>query len=137
MRFGGIVATGVAWGLSALLVVAVLALPGSPLGFRPVSASSQGLVLSGDVSGLAPGVPGTLALTVRNPGDEPAVVRTLSARISESPAGCPRDALAISGWRGALPVPAGGSASASLTVTLTSSDPACAGATWRLEYASA
>ena len=137
MRFGGIVATSVAWALSALLVVAALAAPGSVLDLRNVSASSGGLVLSGDVSGLAPGAPGALVLTVRNPGDAAVVVRTLGARITEAPKGCPADALSIASWRGELPVPAGGSASATLEVTLTSADPACAGATWRLAYASA
>lgn len=136
MRIGGIVARSVAWALSAVVVVATLAAPGSPLAVLQAAASTQPLVLSGDIAGLVPGAPASLVLTVRNPGSEPALVSALAARIAAAPGGCPADALDIGAWRGRLAVPAHGSASATLPVVLSSAHPACSGASWSLEYSS-
>ena len=135
MRVGGIVVRGAAWALSALVLVATLASPGSPLTVLRAS-EAQTLLLSGDIAGLAPGAPGALVITVRNPSAEPALVSALDARITASPAGCPRGALEIGTWRGRLVVPAQGSARATLSVVLVSTERACAGASWSLEYSS-
>lgn len=120
---------GLAWfATSAVLVLPLLA-PGGALGS---GQAASGLEVSGDISGLVPGRPGVLRVTIHNPADEAQVVRNLDVAVSGGGA-CGPGGLSVSGWGASLTVPASGSAARDLPVTVRS-DAVCVGVTWRLAY---
>lgn len=136
MHIGRVVARSAAWALSLLVAGVTLAAPGSPLMVLRDASAADPLVISGNLTGMVPGVAGSLVLTVRNDGSEPAMVSGLTARVTAAPAGCPAGALGIGTWQGELAVPAHGAAKAVLPAVLGSSAAGCKGATWSLAYSS-
>ena len=111
------------------IAVGVPLLQGQSLGLT--SQQEPQLQISGDVTGLSVARPGTLRLTVTNPGDQDAVVRRLEAAPREQVPGC---RLTVEPFEGPLVVPADGTAAATLTVRIAGAR--CVGARWDLDYAS-
>ena len=91
------------------------------------------LTVRGDVTGLGPGQTGRLAVTVSNPGEVPAVVRQLHTEVTGGAPGCGPDGLRVDPWQGRLVVPAHGTASVVLPVTV-AAEAACGGVSWSLAY---
>src|SRR4051794_32497253 len=98
-RFG----RGVLW-LAALAVLAVpLASPGSPISLVHVALSEPaGLRITGDISGLAPGTPARLTLTLHNPAATTASVSHLTTQVTGGTGPCQAAALQVEPWSGRL-----------------------------------
>ena len=100
-------------------------------------APSTELRLSGDVTGLAPGVPGVLHVRLVNAADAAATVHTVRAAVS-APAGradCAPELLQVDPHRGEVVVPAHSAVSVSLVVRFVDDLPAaCAAVSWGLRY---
>lgn len=125
-------ARAAAWLVVALVVVGTLVQPGGPL--AQTAFAAEALVVTGAADGLQSGRPGTLTLTISNPTSEPAVVRRLDARVTGGGStDCGTGHLTVTPWTGELLVPAGGAASADLSLAV-AADAACSGQTWDLEY---
>jgi hypothetical protein len=123
-----------AWLGAAGVLVVPLAGPGGPLSFSEPAHADSSLVISGSLDSLGPGVPGRLALRVRNVTTNSVAIRMLSARVVSASEGCAPSALTVTSWHGRLNVPARGTGTALLPVQLASLSAHCAGATWRLVY---
>jgi hypothetical protein len=87
------------------------------------------LSVTGDVSGLLPGRPGRLVLTVHNGGTSAAVVHRLTTSVRSQAPGC---TLTVGTWGGSLTVPAGGAVSRAVVVQAAGAR--CASAAWDLDY---
>ena len=120
-------ARALVWVAVAVLSLVLMVQPGGPLAPAQAIAGSV-LTVTGDVRDLAVGAQGRLVLTVDNPLPQDVVVRRLSASVAADD-GC----LSVQPWAGALEVPAGGSSTAELVLTV-AADPACAGRSWDLAY---
>lgn len=114
-------------GGAVLLVVGVPIVQGQQMSLS--TSVGPALRVSGDIARLSPGTPGHLVLTVANDGGADAVVAHLSAVPAQAVAGC---AITIEPWVGRLAVPARGTATQALTVTVSGAH--CSGAKWRLDY---
>jgi hypothetical protein len=91
--------------------------------------------ISGSVGGLYPGNTAKLVLTVTNPEAYAIVVETISTTVSSPGAGCGASYLVVTSFSGHLSVPAHGSASVSVPVTLGHAAPdACQGLVFPLQY---
>jgi hypothetical protein len=94
--------------------------------------------ISGSITGLLPGVPGQLNLTVENPNNFVIDVQALAAGVAgvdPAHASCPTNSVAIAPYQGHLAVPRNGSVNWPLTITLSSSAPdSCQGAQYALSY---
>lgn len=125
MGIGRQVARGVCWAACAAIV-------GVPF-LQPAlaSASTDALVVRGDVADLVPGQAGSLVLTVENPGSAEAVVTTLRVRVRSAEGACPTTALSVPEWRGRLVVPAGGEVSQPVQLRLAAD---CSDARFALDY---
>jgi hypothetical protein len=110
-----------------------VALAVQPTGARAV------LHIDGDVSGVVAGAPSRpLTLTLHNRGDVAAHVSHVRATPTgtvDGPARCAATSLRVGEWRGALAVPAGGTATVTVPVALAGDlPPGCAGAAYGLVY---
>jgi hypothetical protein len=91
--------------------------------------------ISGNVAGLYPGAHLPLVLTVTNPEHFAIVVTTLSVSAGNAAPGCGAANLATTSFSGNLHVPASGTATATVHVTLAHSAPnACQGVVFPLRY---
>jgi hypothetical protein len=96
---------------------------------------SNGFRISGSVDGLFPGKVAPLALKVTNPQKFAIVVKSLSVSVSNASATCTASNVGVTSFSGALSVPAGASAVATVRITLLHSAPnACQGAVFPLYY---
>ncbi len=123
---------GAAWAVASAVLALPLTGPGGPLGHDLAVLGPQ-LEVSGDISGLVPGRPGVLRVTIHNPGDQVQLVHDLDVGVSGGGGACGPDDLAVSAWQGSLAVPAHASAVRDLAVQVAGGT-ACAGATWQLAY---
>jgi hypothetical protein len=125
------------WG-GALAGLALIGLIGSPsvLAANAVPAGKDPpFTISGSVDGLAPGVGSQLPLTVSNPYDFPIKVTTLTVGAGDAGGPCLGKSLEVQPLGGTVQVPARGSATTLLAVTLLKSSPEiCQQATWPLTY---
>jgi hypothetical protein len=91
--------------------------------------------ISGSVNGLAPGVGSQLPLSISNPFDFPIRVVTLTVAVGDAGASCLGQSLQVQPLRAPVQVPARGSATALLAMTLSNRSPdVCRQATWPLTY---
>lgn len=125
-----------AWVAAAGVLAVPLGTPGGPLSLLAVSAQQPSLHITGSVSGLVPGRPAGLTLTVTSRSSSAVVVRALTARVTAASPGCPTSALLVGSWQGRLTVPADGSAQATLPIRLPAHERGCTGASWQLAYTS-
>jgi P pilus assembly chaperone PapD len=96
---------------------------------------SNGFRISGSVNGLFPGKVAPLALKVTNPQKFAIVVKSLSVSVSGASATCTAANVTVTSFSGALSVPAGGSAVATVQIALLHSAPNdCQGALFPLLY---
>ena len=105
------------------------------MGERPADL----LRIEGSISGVVAGAPSAaLTLTLRNAGDDArdvTRVRADSTGVAEGPAHCDGDHLAVGQWRGAVTVPARGTATVTIPVAVSADLPAdCATVVWGLLY---
>ena len=135
-RWLGIVGRPLIWLAAAVVVAIPFASPGSPVSLIPVALEqSIPLTITGSITGLAPGVPTLLQLTLHNGSDVAVPVRTLTVTVTGGSAGCPPQSLSIGNWTGLTTVPAHSHTVAALPLRLRKSADGCAGATWQLAYA--
>jgi hypothetical protein len=128
----------VSWLPAAAVLAVPFFTPGSPVSLVPVAlGQSQQLTISGAVDGLRQDVAASLTLTLHSAADVEIAVRSITVRVTGASAGCPAAALSTGGWTGSLVVPAHGTATAVVPVTLLDGGSNCAGATWQLAYTSA
>jgi hypothetical protein len=91
--------------------------------------------ITGQVSGLYPGRTAPLVLTVTNPLKFEIFVVSLSTTVGTASPGCAAGNLAVSSFSGHAGVPANGSATIAVSVTMTHSAPdGCQGVTFPLHY---
>jgi hypothetical protein len=91
--------------------------------------------ISGSVNGLAPGVGSQLPLSITNPFDFPIRVVTLTVAAGDAGGSCLGSNLQVQPLPGPVQVPARGSATALLAMTLSNRSPdVCQQATWPLTY---
>lgn len=113
-------------------------LPGLELtGLTAEAQASQKttFTISGSVSGLFPGARSQLPLTLANTSRRDIEVTAVRATVADAGPGCSSTTLSITPFRGSVIVKAGGTASVSLAVTMSSDAPdACQGATYPLTY---
>lgn len=101
----------------------------------PKEEDKKAFAISGGVSGLFPGTTRPLVLTLSHANNFPIRVTALSVAVGGAGPGCPSSNLSVSPYGGAVTVPANGSATTSLDVTLSASAPdACRAGTWALTY---
>jgi hypothetical protein len=96
------------------------------------------LTIEGSISGIVPGASATLALTLRNASDAPHPVTRVRADgtgVAVGPGHCDNGYLELGEWRGAVTVPARGTATVTLPVAISAGLPAeCATVVWGLLY---
>ena len=91
--------------------------------------------IRGSVSGLAPGVTSQLVLKIANPFGFPISVTGLTVTVGDAGGSCVGQDLHVQPFHGPLQVPAHGTATTLLQVTLSnSSSNTCQAATWPLAY---
>jgi hypothetical protein len=105
------------------------------MGERPADP----LRIDGSIRGVVAGAPGAeLTLTLTNAGDDARDVRRVRvdpAGVHEGPEHCDNGYLTVGEWRGAVSVPAHGTATVSVPVTVSAALPeSCATAVWGLVY---
>jgi hypothetical protein len=125
--------------LAAVAVLAVpFASPGSPVSLVHVAMNEPaGLVVTGDISGLAPGVAAVLTLTVHNPSSMPATVSSLTTRVTGGTGPCRSAALSVQPWSGRVDVPSHSAVTVTVPVTMPRAARSCAGTSWQLRYTAA
>ena len=87
--------------LAVLLGIATFAyatIVGTPE-FPQAAKRSKGLKISGNVDGLAPGVPATLSAKVKNNLSRKVKVRSLKVTVGDAGAACPRTLLNVQGLK--------------------------------------
>jgi hypothetical protein len=129
---------GLTWIGAAAVLATPFFSPGSPVSLVRVAVEQPThLTISGSVHGLRHAVPATLQLTLTSGSEAAVVVRSLTVQVTGASHGCAPAALAVGSWAGALVVPAHGSATAGVGVTLNDPHGHCTGGTWQLAYTSA
>jgi hypothetical protein len=114
---------------SALICLGVPMLQGQVMTLSQERRAGPELHVTGDVTGLEPGHPGSLLLTVANDGDVAATIHQITTAVMSSVGGC---SLSVATWRGTANVAAGGAVTRSVTVRVVG--PRCVGASWKLAY---
>jgi hypothetical protein len=101
----------------------------------PPAGQDPPFSINGSVTGLAPGVGSQLPLTISNPFNFPIRVVTLTVAVGDAGASCLGKNLQVQPLQRSVPVPARGSATTLLPVTILSSSPdVCQQAAWPLTY---
>jgi hypothetical protein len=129
--------------VAVVATVIVFGVPGGSTPPKTLLSSGTDFTITGSVVGLAPGVTGSLVLTVTNPKSVPITVQTLSASpsaTSPAPATCPFSNLdlsqAVFNGPGFVVGPKNGTATRSLPISLKSTaGDGCQGVTFPLDYA--
>jgi hypothetical protein len=99
------------------------------------TSQNDPLALSGSVSGLVPGARRTIEIQVTNPNGREVTVTDVAVGVTAERTGCPASALEVGHASTPLAVPASGSSTTTLPVTLAASAPdACQGASFALRY---
>lgn len=109
--------------------------PDGPAG-RPVEGTFS---ISGRVSGLLPGVPTSLPLTITNPNPWPIRVVSVAVLVGTPPSGaCPSSTLSVGSFAGSVRAPGRGSAVVTVPVRLadsvTQDQTGCPGTAFPLEF---
>lgn len=124
-------------GASLLVAAAGFAFP-RPSSGAPNNAPSTGkgdFTILGSIGGLYPGETVPLTLTVTNLRTFNIQVTSIKASVGSASSSCKGSLLQVTGFSGSLAVPAGGSASTSVQVSLSHSAPdACQNALFPLSY---
>ena len=114
---------------AVLIVVGVPMLQNQVVSLSQANDSGPVLTVTGNVTGLEPGRPGRLLLTVHNSGDAAAVISHLRTDVANASLGC---TLTVRPWSGTADIAAGGSVEEAVAVVAEGSR--CAGAAWSLRY---
>jgi hypothetical protein len=94
--------------------------------------------ITGSVQNLTPGAAGSLILTVHNPNRVPISVSALNVATSTAPAACPASNLTTTNFSGTLAVPANGTATKTLPISLAATAPdGCQNVSFGLTYTGA
>lgn len=109
--------------------VAAAAVLASPHVGPAAASPPPPLSVTGEASGLQPGVEGELWLTVHNPGTASAVVHAVRAWVSGGD--CDPATLGLEDWSGRLDLPAGGAADVVLPIWV---ETPCPEGSWALAY---
>jgi len=125
---------------SGVLVVATVLATGAAGAYAatgPGGTSQSGpLALSGSVSGLVPGSHRSIELQVANPNGREVTVTDVAVTVTADQDGCPAATLEVGRMPASISVPASGSSTTTLPVTLAADAPdACQGASFTLRYA--
>ncbi len=101
----------------------------------PKEDDKKAFTIAGSVSSLYPGNAAPLVLTLSHENNFPIQVTALSVAVGNAGPGCPASNLSVSPYTGTTTIPANGSATKTLTVTLSAAAPdACQLTTWALTY---
>jgi hypothetical protein len=119
-------------GLLAIALTAATAIGSTGIGR---GTKGRGFTLSGHVSGILPGEQRQLAITARNRGRTPLLVRSVVTHVHDPSTACSGANLQVSKFRGRLRLGARESRRIVVSVSMSTASPsACQGAVFRLSF---